>query len=361
MQDFLETSSVDSPHSRDYNGHHSDYQQHYYYGSRSAHSGYSNGQHRQLDLPTVGLYNNHTYSAPRGAIGSSSLVTPNEPCDLVNGDNLGHHESTPLVAAGTVNGLYSSPSSVTGTHRPSTSNGGQVINRTYTSLRAAAAAASSARSRLPSETDADGSESIASDEDSQFNRDERRARALNIPIATSDIINLPIDEFNERLAKYDLSEAQLSLIRDIRRRGKNKVAAQNCRKRKMDQILGLQGEVDRLFAQKESLELQQAHLLSLRDLARDKYAKLYHFILESKQTLTNGHFTTTLLTNENPPDDPHPNRSLIVTSHLSHPHINSSISTSINGTSAPLIATAAGSSSSSSSNSHGNIKMELLD
>lgn len=32
-----------------------------------------------------------------------------------------------------------------------------------------------------------------------------------------------MDEFNERLSKYDLSESQLSLIRDIRRRGKNKV------------------------------------------------------------------------------------------------------------------------------------------
>ena len=62
------------------------------------------------------------------------------------------------------------------------------------------------------------------DAEAQASRDERRARALNIPIVTCDIINLPIDEFNERLAKYDLTEAQLSLIRDIRRRGKNKVS-----------------------------------------------------------------------------------------------------------------------------------------
>lgn len=46
---------------------------------------------------------------------------------------------------------------------------------------------------------------------------------MNIPITTEDVINLPMDEFNERLSKYDLSESQLSLIRDIRRRGKNKV------------------------------------------------------------------------------------------------------------------------------------------
>lgn len=64
-------------------------------------------------------------------------------------------------------------------------------------------------------------DSISSDtEHNHFNRDEKRARALNIPISTEDIINLPIDEFNERLTKYELTEIQLSLIRDIRRRGK---------------------------------------------------------------------------------------------------------------------------------------------
>lgn len=55
--------------------------------------------------------------------------------------------------------------------------------------------------------------------DNHLNRDEKRARALKIPISTTDIINLPIDEFNERLTKYELTEMQLSLIRDIRRRG----------------------------------------------------------------------------------------------------------------------------------------------
>lgn len=62
-------------------------------------------------------------------------------------------------------------------------------------------------------------------EDEQLTRDEKRARNLNIPISVYDIINLPMDEFNERLSKYDLSETQLSLIRDIRRRGKNKVSS----------------------------------------------------------------------------------------------------------------------------------------
>lgn len=60
-------------------------------------------------------------------------------------------------------------------------------------------------------------------EEEHLTRDEKRARSLSVPITVDDIINLPMDEFNERLSKYDLSETQLSLIRDIRRRGKNKV------------------------------------------------------------------------------------------------------------------------------------------
>ena len=57
-------------------------------------------------------------------------------------------------------------------------------------------------------------------------------------------MNPPMDEFNDMLSKEDLSEEQLNICRDIRRRGKNKVAAQNCRKRKLEQIDELQKKVD---------------------------------------------------------------------------------------------------------------------
>lgn len=123
-----------------------------------------------------------------------------------------------------------------------------------------------------------------SDEESQASRDERRARALNIPIPTEAIINLPIDEFNELLTRHTLSEAQLSLIRDIRRRGKNKVAAQNCRKRKMDQIMGLQGEVHVMLSQRESLEAQQHELLAIRQMAKERYSKLYQYVVDSRSS-----------------------------------------------------------------------------
>ncbi|AWP13156.1 Nuclear factor erythroid-derived 2-like 2 [Scophthalmus maximus] len=89
--------------------------------------------------------------------------------------------------------------------------------------------------------------------DVRLPRDEQRAKALKIPLSVDMIINLPVDDFNEVMSKHQLTEAQLALVRDIRRRGKNKVAAQNCRKRKMQNIVGLEGELDSLKDEKERL------------------------------------------------------------------------------------------------------------
>ncbi|XP_052859459.1 segmentation protein cap'n'collar isoform X2 [Drosophila gunungcola] len=117
-------------------------------------------------------------------------------------------------------------------------------------------------------------------EDEHLTRDEKRARSLNIPISVQDIINLPMDEFNERLSKYDLSENQLSLIRDIRRRGKNKVAAQNCRKRKLDQILTLEDEVHAVVKRKSQLTQERDHLDSERKRISNKFAMLHRHVFQ---------------------------------------------------------------------------------
>lgn len=89
--------------------------------------------------------------------------------------------------------------------------------------------------------------------DARLSRDEQRAKALKIPLSVSMIINLPVDDFKELLSKHPLNDAQMALVQDIRRRGKNKVAAQNCRKRKMENIVGLEGELDSLKEEKERL------------------------------------------------------------------------------------------------------------
>ncbi|XP_041104943.1 endoplasmic reticulum membrane sensor NFE2L1-like isoform X2 [Polyodon spathula] len=121
-----------------------------------------------------------------------------------------------------------------------------------------------------------------SSEDIDLSRDERRARALRIPFSVMEIVNMPVDEFLELLSKYDLTEAQVTLIRDIRRRGKNKVAAQNCRKRKLDVISNLGNDVDELQMQKEKLlkeRTQQNKSIGtmkqkLNELYRDVFSRL---------------------------------------------------------------------------------------
>jgi len=58
-----------------------------------------------------------------------------------------------------------------------------------------------------------------------------------------EIIDSTVEHFNELLSEHKLSEGQNQLVRDIRRRGKNKLAAQNCRKRKLEVIQTVEDEV----------------------------------------------------------------------------------------------------------------------
>lgn len=101
-------------------------------------------------------------------------------------------------------------------------------------------------------------EPLSEDEESllgerELSRDELRARAMCIPYSVLQIVNMPVEEFLEVVDGHGFSHEQVTLLRDIRRRGKNKLAAQNCRKRKLDAITGLQEEVERLQAQRDRL------------------------------------------------------------------------------------------------------------
>ncbi|XP_061726985.1 segmentation protein cap'n'collar-like isoform X4 [Cydia pomonella] len=131
--------------------------------------------------------------------------------------------------------------------------------------------------RLTDGSVSDGGSSAAG----HLSRDEKRAKALGIPMEVHDIINLPMDEFNERLSKHDLSEAQLSLIRDIRRRGKNKVAAQNCRKRKLDQITSLADEVRTVRDRKVRTQRDHHALTAERQRVKERFAALYRHVFQN--------------------------------------------------------------------------------
>lgn len=112
-----------------------------------------------------------------------------------------------------------------------------------------------------------------------LSRDERRATALKIPFPLDKIINLPVDDFNELLTQYTLTDTQLALVRDIRRRGKNKVAAQNCRKRKLESIIHLENELNQLQAQREHLAKERLEfrrsLSFIKCRLTDLYSKVF--------------------------------------------------------------------------------------
>uniref|UniRef100_G3NQ39 Endoplasmic reticulum membrane sensor NFE2L1 n=1 Tax=Gasterosteus aculeatus aculeatus TaxID=481459 RepID=G3NQ39_GASAC len=113
-------------------------------------------------------------------------------------------------------------------------------------------------------------------------RDEKRARSRKIPFSNELIVNLPVEEFNDLLANYQLNEEQLTLVRDIRRRGKNKIAAQNCRKRKLnvlydleDSVSGLRRYRSRLLREKqEALKNLQERKRQLGVLYQDIFSRL---------------------------------------------------------------------------------------
>ncbi|XP_061838466.1 nuclear factor erythroid 2-related factor 3 [Nerophis lumbriciformis] len=119
-------------------------------------------------------------------------------------------------------------------------------------------------------------------EERELSRDEVRARAMCIPFSVLQIVNMPVEEFLELIEGHGFTAEQVTLLRDIRRRGKNKLAAQNCRKRKLDAITGLQEEVERLRAQRDRL-LREKQITAktmgavgqqIRQLTRDVLARL---------------------------------------------------------------------------------------
>ena len=122
------------------------------------------------------------------------------------------------------------------------------------------------------------SSGLAESVDSTLTRDERKAREANIPLSYSDIVDLSIDQFNEHISKFSFTEAQLTLMKDIRRRGKNKVAAQTCRKRKMEQIGELQLEVNHLIERKMALSYQRSGLQSEHERLLKNYDRAYAIV-----------------------------------------------------------------------------------
>lgn len=96
----------------------------------------------------------------------------------------------------------------------------------------------------------------------------RKQPAIKLPFTMDEITSMPRSELHEMLTRDpNLTQEQICAIHEIRRRGKNRIAAQRCRKRKMECIRTLVAEI-------EMLRAEHAVLMNERRNARDQAIKL---------------------------------------------------------------------------------------
>lgn len=91
-----------------------------------------------------------------------------------------------------------------------------------------------------------------------------RARQVQLPFPVEQIVVMSRNDFQELLDKQNLTQEQLELVRDMRRRSKNREAAKRCRKRKLDCIYNLQCEINKLKTEREMLIQERSRLSQLR-------------------------------------------------------------------------------------------------
>ncbi|KAM4726254.1 transcription regulator protein BACH1b [Anableps anableps] len=105
----------------------------------------------------------------------------------------------------------------------------------------------------------DGDSETETEGDSEFSTSER-ALQVQLPFSVDWIVNLSRNDFQHLLKQQVLTQEQLEFVHDIRRRSKNRLAAQRCRKRKLDCIYNLQCEINKLKTEREKLITEKNRL-----------------------------------------------------------------------------------------------------